>query len=101
MVRGEKIGEKVVIHNYGHGGAGITLSWGTGQLAAEEGAKSGLRDCAVIGCGVIGLSTARILQQRGYRPVIYAKEMPPNTTSAVGGELLHGGAGPYLYVPAA
>ena len=87
VVRGEKIGEKLVIHNYGHGGAGITLSWGTAQLAADEGAKSGLRDCAVIGCGVIGLSTARILQQRGYQPTIYAKEMPPNTTSNVAGGL--------------
>ena len=24
----EKIGEKTIIHNYGHGGAGVTLSWG-------------------------------------------------------------------------
>jgi glycine/D-amino acid oxidase-like deaminating enzyme len=34
VVRAEKLGEKLVIHNYGHGGAGITLSWGTSQLAA-------------------------------------------------------------------
>jgi glycine/D-amino acid oxidase-like deaminating enzyme len=86
-VRGEKIGEKVVIHNYGHGGAGITLSWGTSQLAADEAAQTGLRDCAVVGCGVIGLSTARILQERGYQPVIYAKDMPPNTTSNMAGGL--------------
>src|SRR5262245_42488742 len=75
VVRGEKRGEKTIIHNYGHGGAGITLSWGTAQLAVEEGAKSEARDCAVLGCGVIGLSTARLLQLRGYNPVIYAKEM--------------------------
>jgi glycine/D-amino acid oxidase-like deaminating enzyme len=35
------------------------------------------RECAVIGCGVIGLSTARILQERG-TPTIYAREMPPH-----------------------
>ncbi len=85
VVRGEKLGEKTVIHNYGHGGAGITLSWGTAQLAVEEGAKSEARDCAVLGCGVVGLSTARLLQLRGYNPVIYAKDMPPLTTSNVAG----------------
>jgi len=87
VVRGEKLDSKTLIHNYGHGGAGITLSWGTAQLAVEEGAKSGARECAVIGCGVVGLSTARLLQLRGYRPVIYAKAMPPETTSNVAGGL--------------
>jgi D-amino-acid oxidase len=87
VVRGEKLGEKTVIHHYGHGGAGITLSWGTAHLAVEEGAKSGHRDCAVIGCGVAGLSTARLLQLRGYNPTIYTKDMPPSTTSNVAGGL--------------
>ena len=85
VVRGEKLDRKTVIHNYGHGGAGITLSWGTSQLAVEEAAKVEARDCAVIGCGVVGLSTARLLQQRGYNPVIYTKDMPPATTSNVAG----------------
>src|SRR5215467_7296446 len=61
VVRGEKLGEKTVIHNYGHGGGGITLSWGTAQLAVEEGAKVDARSAAVVGCGVVGLSTARLL----------------------------------------
>ena len=85
VVRGEKLDEKTVIHNYGHGGAGITLSWGTSQLAVEEGAKSQARECAVIGCGVVGLSTARLLQLRGYRTTIYTKDMPPATTSNLAG----------------
>jgi D-amino-acid oxidase len=87
VVRGEKLDAKTLIHNYGHGGAGITLSWGTAQLAVEEGAKSGARECAVLGCGVVGLATARLLQLRGYRPTIYTKAMPPDTTSNVAGGL--------------
>src|SRR5712671_8176337 len=90
-VEAERIGEKLLIHNYGHGGAGITLSWGTASLAvdllsepgADRGpraggprgmvdatgssrhksfAREGSRHFAVLGCGVNGLSTARLLQ---------------------------------------
>jgi D-amino-acid oxidase len=87
VVRAEKLDAKTVIHNYGHGGSGITLSWGTAQLAVEEAAGVEARDCAVIGCGVIGLSTARLLQLRGYTPTIYARDMPPLTTSNIAGGL--------------
>ena len=85
VVRAEKLDSKTVIHNYGHGGGGISLSWGTAHLAVELAAPLETRTCAVIGCGVVGLSTARLLQQRGYTVKIYAKAMPPDTTSNVAG----------------
>ena len=81
VVRGERFGEKLVVHNYGHGGGGISLSWGTSTLAVEEARTSEHRRAAVLGCGVIGLSTARLLQQRGWTVTIYAKDQPPHTTS--------------------
>jgi D-amino-acid oxidase len=83
----EKIADKLCIHNYGHGGAGITLSWGTAQLATAEVFKSGQKQIAVLGCGVVGLSTARLLQQTGKEVTIYAKALPPETTSNSAGGL--------------
>jgi len=87
VVRAEKLDEKTLVHNYGHGGAGITLSWGTAQLAVEAAGPLGGRECAVLGCGVVGLSTARLLQLHGSAVTIYAKAMPPETTSNVAGGL--------------
>jgi len=82
VVRAESIGDKLLVHNYGHGGGGVTLSWGTAYLAAELIRQSGKTGpVAIIGCGVIGLATARTLQRRGFDVTIYSKDMPPETTS--------------------
>jgi glycine/D-amino acid oxidase-like deaminating enzyme len=81
VLRAERIGAKLLVHNYGHGGSGMSLSWGTGQLAAELALEQPARRAAVVGCGVAGLTTARQLQRRGFDVTIYAATVPPNTTS--------------------
>lgn len=110
VVETERLGGKLLIHNYGHGGAGVTLSWGTAALALDLArpflqtggtppsatrrrlSKNSLRNTkhfAVLGCGVNGLSTARLLQrhfQQGPGTVtIYARDLPPETTSNIAG----------------
>jgi D-amino-acid oxidase len=80
-----QLGSKRLVHNYGHGGGGISLSWGCATLAADFLNDVGTRQAAVLGCGVIGLSTARILQERGFDVSIYTDAMPPNTTSNIAG----------------
>jgi len=85
VVRAETLGDKLLVHNYGHGGGGVTLSWGTAELAADLANVSPGHDCAVLGCGAVGLATARTLQERGARVTIYARELPPDTTSNVAG----------------
>ncbi|MCI0436878.1 MAG: FAD-binding oxidoreductase [Gemmatimonadetes bacterium] len=85
VVRADRYDEKLVIHDYGHGGGGVTLSWGTAALAVEEALRTEDTSIAVIGCGVVGLSTARLLQQRGRSVTLYAAQLPPDTTSNVAG----------------
>jgi D-amino-acid oxidase len=87
VVRSEQLNKKTIIHNYGHGGAGITLSWGTAKLAVDLAKLTNQKRFAVIGCGVIGLATARELQRNGFQATIYAKDLPPQTTSNIAGGL--------------
>jgi glycine/D-amino acid oxidase-like deaminating enzyme len=84
-VEREAFGDKTLVHNYGHGGGGITLSWGTAQLAVDLGYEASKPDCAVLGCGAVGLATARLLLERGANVRLYARDLPPNTTSNVAG----------------
>ena len=85
VVRREALGDKALVHNYGHGGAGITLSWGSSRLAVDLGLRGHSGPVAVIGSGVMGLTTARLVQEAGFPVRIYTAALPPNTTSAVAG----------------
>ena len=76
VVKRETLDSKIVIHNYGHGGGGLTLSWGTAHLAVEEALKTGHTRFAVMGSGSNGLATARLLQRHGFDVTIYARELP-------------------------
>src|ERR1051326_1938407 len=51
----ERLGETLVVHNYGHGGSGWSLSWGSSAIAVAKAMQAGPREIAVIGCGALGL----------------------------------------------
>jgi glycine/D-amino acid oxidase-like deaminating enzyme len=79
----ERIGQKIIVHNYGHGGSGWSLSWGSSSIAVQKAMAAGEGDVAVIGCGALGLTSGLLLQRAGARVTIYAKELPPNVRSSL------------------
>ena len=80
----ERVGNKVVIHNYGHGGSGWSLSWGSADVVTRRAleASPGLQECAVLGCGALGLTAALTAQRMGLKVTIYARERPPYVRSS-------------------
>jgi glycine/D-amino acid oxidase-like deaminating enzyme len=74
---------KTVVHNYGHGGGGISLAWGSSALAVRETLGQAPTRAAVIGSGIIGLTNARLLQDSGWQVTIYTREIARHTTSNV------------------
>jgi len=81
-VEKQELGDKTIVHNYGHGGSGWSLSWGTSQIAADLAVTSQQKQYAVLGCGVMGITTATLLQAKGHQVNIYTKAMHPDITSS-------------------
>jgi len=78
----EQVGDALVVHNYGHGGSGWSLSWGSSTLAVQKALSGGARDIAVLGCGALGLTSATLAQRAGARVTIYARDLLPQTRSS-------------------
>ncbi len=89
VVSSQMLDDSLLVHNYGHGGAGITLSWGSSELAVNLGSIVDRGAAAVIGAGVMGLTTARLLQERGQQVTLYTDKLPEETTSWVSGGQIH------------
>ncbi len=77
----EQIGHTLVVHNYGHGGSGWSLSWGSSTIAVQKAMSASPRKIAVIGCGALGLTSALLAQSAGADVTIYARDLLPDTRS--------------------
>lgn len=81
-IEAERLGRRTIIHNYGHGGAGWSLSWGSAEQAVALARQTGEQKIAVVGCGAIGLTTALVAQRAGLRVRIVAKARLPDVPSS-------------------
>jgi len=82
-VERQQFDDKTIIHNYGHGGGGLSLGWGSSALAVRETAGLVPGKVAVMGSGIMGLCSARLLQDAGWNVTIYTRDVYRHTTSNV------------------
>ncbi|MBO9517999.1 MAG: FAD-dependent oxidoreductase [Porphyrobacter sp.] len=77
----EQVGDKLVVHNYGHGGSGWSLSWGSSAIAVSKAMAGSPASVAVLGCGPLGMTSAVLAQSAGAKVTIYARETMPDVPS--------------------
>ena len=77
----ERIRDTLVVHNYGHGGSGWSLSWGSSTIAVNKALADSPERIAVVGCGALGLTSALLAQAAGKPVTIYTKELIQQTFS--------------------
>jgi hypothetical protein len=77
----EQIGDAMVVHNYGHSGAGWSLSWGSADMQVQKAMSRSPKKIAVIGCGIIGITSALMAQRAGAQVTIYTKDVFHRTRS--------------------
>ncbi|HEY2357594.1 MAG TPA: FAD-dependent oxidoreductase [Phenylobacterium sp.] len=81
-IEAEQVGDTLVVHNYGHGGSGWSLSWGSGTVAVRKAMANNPTEVAVVGCGALGLTSAILAQEAGAKVTVYAKDLLPDARSA-------------------
>ncbi len=81
QVYGEIKNGKLIMHNYGHGGAGWTQLFGSVQKMVQEFEKKLIehpefkgKSICIIGAGCMGLYSAILLTQKGYKVKIVAHD---------------------------
>ena len=78
----ERIRDTLVVHNYGHGGSGWSLSWGSSTIAVSKALAQSPDRVAVVGCGALGLTSALLVQAAGKPVTIYTREVIQQSQSA-------------------
>lgn len=78
----EQVGDHLIVYNYGHGGSGWSLSWGSAEIAVHKAMSVLPEEIAVIGCGIIGLTSALTAQRAGAKVTIYTRDLLPQTRSS-------------------